>query len=104
MDINIHIHHHGPDRPGQLDRMENTMATAAEQLAQLDSRFDDFAGDVRAKLEIMGQDRENFSEAGQAAFDALSEKLAVLDTEVGDADSSDVPPVENPETPAEPVL
>lgn len=103
MEIHVHIHHHcGPDGPGQLDRLETTMATAAEQLAQLDGRFDDFAADVRAKLDVLGAERENFSEAGQAAFDALAVKLAALDTEVGDADGSDVPA--EPETPAEPTV
>lgn len=102
MSIHIHIHQCGPDLPGQLDRLETTMATAAEQLAQLDGRFDDFAADVRAKLDVLAAERENFSPEGQAAFDALADKLSALDTEVGDADGSDVPPVEEPGTPAEP--
>lgn len=93
--MRIHVHVHGaPDHGPQLTRMETTMATAAQQLAELDTRFEDFTGDVRAKLEILAADRENFSEAGQAAFDALSVKLGALDTEIGDADGSDTPPAE----------
>lgn len=104
-DVHIHVNvtvHPEPGIVPQLDRLESTMATAAEQLAQLDGRFDDFAADVQAKLDILGQDRENFSEAGQAAFDALSEKLAALDTQVGDADGSDTPPVEPGDGESEP--
>lgn len=94
-ETHVHVHLHGlPDHSEQLTRMENVVATAAEQITDLSGRFDDFAADVRAKLEILNSERENLTPAGQAAVDELSAKLDVLDTEVGDADGSDVPPVE----------
>ncbi|MEU7978232.1 hypothetical protein AB0B63_06840 [Micromonospora sp. NPDC049081] len=75
----------------QLDRMEQTMATAAEQLNTLTTKVDDVMADVRAALDTLRQDRENLSDAGQAAFDNLSAKVDAFDTEIGDADGSDTP-------------
>jgi len=65
------------------------MATATEQLTALSTKFDDFAGDVRAALAIINDDQ--LSPQAQEALDGLSAKLAALDTEVGDADGSDTP-------------
>lgn len=76
----------------RLDAMEAFMATAAEQLTALTAKVDDVIADVRAALAILAADRENLSESGQAALDALDAKVTAFDTEVGDADGSDTPP------------
>lgn len=74
-----------------LVRMEENMATEAEQLAALSDSVDDLIADVRAALAILVADQANFSPAGQAAFDTLTAKVAAFDAEVGDADGSDTP-------------
>jgi hypothetical protein len=74
-----------------LVRMEENMATEAEQLAVLSASVDDLIADVRAALAILVADQANFSPEGQAAFDALTAKVAAFDAEVGDADGSDTP-------------
>lgn len=79
-----------------LTRMEEAMATEAEQLTELSAKVDDLIADVRAALEALTADVANFSPEGQAAFDALTAKVAAFDAEVGDADGSDTPPVEPP--------
>ncbi len=97
-----------------IDRLENHMATAAEQITALAQKIDaqgaviaDIAADFAAFRDAMVAERENLTPAGQAALDeaflqadAVSARLADLDTAVGDADGSDteVPPVD-PETP-----
>lgn len=77
-------------------RMEEFMATAAEQLNALSAKLDDLIADVRAALEALAAERENLTPAGQAALDALTAKVDAFDAEVGDADGSDTPPVEPP--------
>ncbi len=97
---NINIHVPGLDTVlAQLTRLENAMATAAEQLTALSAKVDDLASDVRAALDILRADRENLSEEGQAAFDELSAKVDAFDAEIGDADGSDTPA--EPEAPVE---
>lgn len=71
-------------------RMESLMATAAEQIDALTAKFDDLIADVR----VVVAERENLTPAGQAAADRLAAKLDAFDTEIGDADGSDTPPVE----------
>jgi hypothetical protein len=65
------------------------MATATNQITALSAKFDDFASDVRAALAVINDDQ--LSPQAQEALDGLSAKLDALDTEVGDADGSDVP-------------
>ena len=71
-------------------RLETRMATAAEQIDALIAKFDDLVADVR----VVVAERENLTPAGQAAADRLAAKLDAFDTEIGDADGSDTPPVE----------
>ncbi|WBB94205.1 hypothetical protein [Verrucosispora sp. WMMC514] len=80
----------------RITRMEKHMATAAEQLEALHGKVDDVIADVRAALDILRADRENLTEAGQAALDSLNAKVEAFDVEIGDADNSDTPPVEEP--------
>jgi hypothetical protein len=89
-----------PDYSTQLDRMEQLMATAAEQISALDAKVTalgtvvtDIKGDFDALLEAMNAERENLTEAGQAALDLANEnvdaraaQLADLDTAVGEHD------------------
>lgn len=99
-----------------LKRMEKQMAKATEQLTALNNKFDglqfqftDFVNDVRAALVAINADTLSATAQAQldqllAKTDALSNQLRSADTEVGDADSSDVPPVEpGDDTPTEPV-
>jgi len=76
-----------------LHRLETLMATATEQLAALSTKVDDLIADVRAALAVINQD--DLSDTAQAELDRLSAKVAAFDTEVGDADGSDTPPVED---------
>ncbi len=94
-----------------INRLENLMATAAEQITALADKIStqgavivDIAADFRALREAMQAERENLTPAGQAALDeantqadAVNTRLAELDDEVGDADGSDTP-----ETPVDP--
>ncbi len=89
----------------RLDHLEALMATAAEQITALADKISaqgavivDIAADFRALREAMQAERENLTPAGQAALDeantqadAVSARLAELDTEVGDGDGSDTP-------------
>lgn len=75
-----------------LVRMEEKMATEAEQLNALSATIDDLIADVRAALAVLVADRDNLGPDGQAALDALVAKVAAFDAEVGDADGSDTPP------------
>jgi hypothetical protein len=84
----------------RFDHLEVLMATAAEQLTALSARVDDIAADFTALVAALAAERENLTAAGQAALDVAVAKVAALDAAVGDADGSDVPPVE-PEVPAE---
>lgn len=103
----------------RLDLMEERiMASAAEQINALKGKVDaqgdvlvDIASDFAAFKTAMEAERENLTVTGQEALDAANasldsnaERLSGLDTAVGDADGSDVPPVEEPEVPAEPVV
>lgn len=90
---NININVPGLDEVlAHINRLEQAMATAAEQLTALSAKVDDLAADVRAALEILRADREKLSDAGQAAFDELEAKVDAFDAEIGDADNSDAPP------------
>jgi uncharacterized coiled-coil protein SlyX len=80
----------------RLDALEALMATAAEQITALSAKVDDIAADFAAFAAAMTAERENLTEAGQAALDAATAKLDALDVAVGDADGSDTPPVEPP--------
>lgn len=94
------------DHTDQLTRMENMMATAAEQIQALDAKvtamgavITDIRADFDALLAAMNAERENLTEAGQAAIDAANAnadaraaQLADLDVAVGDADGSDGQP------------
>lgn len=70
-----------------LHRLENLMATATEQLNQLNAKVDDIAADVQVLATKSGQ----LDAEGQAALDRLTGKLSDLDVQVGDQDGSDTP-------------
>lgn len=72
------------------------MATAAEQLNELSAKVDDLVADVRALVDQLEAERENLTEAGQAALDGLVAKVDAFDAEIGDADGSDTPPEPEP--------
>jgi uncharacterized coiled-coil protein SlyX len=94
-EIHVHTHIYLPELAGiavQLTRMENTMATEAEQLTALSTKVDDLVADVRAALAALAADRDSLGPDGQAALDSLTAKVDAFDAEVGDADGSDTPP------------
>ena len=82
----------------QLTRMETAMANEAEQLTAIKNQLTDVHADVRAKLD---QVRAETSPEGQALLDEVKAALESFDSEIGDADGSDTPPVD-PELPTEP--
>lgn len=83
----------------------STMAKQSDAIKDLGTRFDSLSGvvtdihsDFEALRAVMESERENLSEAGQAALDAanakadaVAQQLTDLDVEVGDADGSDIP-------------
>lgn len=92
----------------KIDTLGALMATAAQQIDALSTKVDglsavtaDIHADFTALKDAMEAERENLTAAGQAALDAANAKadataqqLADLDVAVGDADGSDVPPVD----------
>lgn len=85
------------DINSRTERMETAVATAAEQINELSAKVDDLHADLVAFRDAMQAERENLTEAGQAALDTANAKLDALDAEVGDADGSDGEPVPTPE-------
>jgi len=78
-------------RRTQLEQGE-LMVTQAEAITGIAAKLTDILADFRALRDAMLAERENLTEAGQAALDAANVTLTELDTEVGDADGSDTPP------------
>jgi len=75
----------------RLDHLEHLMTTQAEALTAVAAQIDDIKADFTALLTQLAAERENLTEAGQAALDTLLAKVADLDVAVGDADGSDTP-------------
>ena len=107
-DTNINIQFPGlAEIAAQLIRMENKMATAAEQIQALDAKVTaqgvliaDIKADFDALLAAMNAERENLTPAGQAAIDtananldARAAQLADLDVAVGEHDGNNPPVV-----------
>ena len=84
----------------RLDLLEaRLMTTQAEAFAALSAKIDDIKADFTALLTTLAAERENLTDAGQAALDELTAKVDALDLAVGDADGSDTPPAEPEPTP-----
>lgn len=89
----------------RLDELEfNIMTTQAEAFEAVAAKIDDIKADFTALLEQLAAERENLTEAGQAALDTLTAKVDALDLAVGDGDGSDTPdePVDEPADPDAP--
>lgn len=98
----------------RLSRLETDMASAAEQITELGNKVEgvgavlaDVAADFAAFRQAMEAERENLTEAGQAALNEATAKAEVaaqrasdLDVAIGDADGSDLPT--EPTDPTEP--
>jgi len=92
-DININITVTGPvDHTAQLNRMENLMASAAEQLTNLKAQLADTTADVLAKIDQLTAQLGTLSPEAQATLDEIVAGVTSLDSTVGDADGSDTPP------------
>jgi hypothetical protein len=93
-DINITVNINGlGDVTEVLQRMENSMATAAAQLAELKVLLADTTADVLAKLEQLTTQLGELSPEAQATLDEIKTGVQDLDTAVGDADGSDTQPL-----------
>lgn len=92
-EVHIHIDGFG-DITDRMIRMEQLMATEAEQINTLTAKVDDLVADVRAALAALVAERDNLGPEGQAALDTLTAKVDAFDAEVGDADGSGTLPVE----------
>lgn len=93
-DINININLNGiplGDITERLQRMENLMATAAEQLTDLKAQLADTTSDVLAKLDQLTEQLGQLSPEAQATLDEIKAGVQGLDDVVGDADGSDTP-------------
>ena len=67
----------------KIIRMEGLMATEAEQINAVSAKFDDLAADVRAALAAITADAQTqLGPDGQAALDALTQKIDSLDSEI----------------------
>jgi uncharacterized membrane protein YccC len=77
-----------------LPRMETLMATATEQLNQLNDKVSDIRSDFDAFKTAVETGNSTLDAEAQEAYDRLAANLGGLDTAVGDADGSDTPPVE----------
>ena len=93
-EIHFHVHLDAlTELVTQVISIKELMMTEAEQITTLTAKVDDLVADVRAALAALAADRDNLGPDGQAALDALTAKVEAFDTEVGDADGSDTPPV-----------
>lgn len=86
----------------KITALEELMARATDQLNALSAKFDDLMADVRALRDALVAERDTLTDESQAALDTLSAKVDAFDAEVGDADGSDTPPVEEPANPEQP--
>lgn len=77
-----------------LTDLEDAVTTQSEAIQGLTAKVEDIAGDFAAFKEAMEAERENLSEAGQAALDVAITKLGELDVAVGEHDQVNPPPVE----------
>lgn len=74
------------------------MATAKQQLDELQTKFNDTSADVRARLEQLNTKVDQLTAQlgelpadAQATLDSIKADLQQLDEAVGDADGSDTP-------------
>lgn len=85
----------------KLARMEIKMATLAERFDALDTKVDDIKADFKAFKDALETNDDTLSAEAEAALARLEGNVGSLDTEVGDADGSDVLPGD--ETPTQPL-
>jgi hypothetical protein len=93
----VHVHVHIPglvDHASQLDRMEQLMTAANDALVALKTQLADTTSDVLAKLAQLTEQLGEMPEDAAATLAEITEAVGALDTAVGDADGSDVPPVD----------
>lgn len=82
----------------KIDTLGEAMATAKEQLDDLKTQLADTTADVLAKLDQLTAQLGTLDPEAQATLDEIKAGVELLDNAVGDADGSDVPPVD-PENP-----
>lgn len=88
----------------KLTNLEDTVATAKDQITELRAAVVDYNADVDAKLDQLLEKQGTLDPEAQAVFDDLKATVAAADTRIGDADGSDTPPVEPPTEPTEPTV
>ncbi len=74
-----------------LANLEETMATALEQLTELRAAVTDMNSDLTAKLDQLAAAQGEFTPEAQQVFDDIKQTVAAADAKVGDADGSDAP-------------
>jgi phage shock protein A len=78
----------------KIDTLGEAMATAKQQLDDLKTQLGDTTADVLAKLDQLTQQLGQLDPEAQATLDEIKAGVQSLDAAVGDADGSDVPPVD----------
>lgn len=74
----------------RLNKLEDKMASAKQQLTELTAAFSDFSADVDAKLNQLLEQQGQLEPEAQATFDELKAAVRAADDRLGDADGSDV--------------
>ncbi len=88
--------------PHRLDRLEQMMASASEQLQQFQQQVTDMINNVRAEMDILKQE-DRLSPEGQAALDRMTSQVRAFNAEVlgpdgqpGGGDSGQAPQTDQP--------
>ena len=75
------------------------MATAHDQLVELQTKINDLRADLMARLDALEAAQGQFTPEAQAIFDDVKATVGGMDERVGDADGSDNPPAPLEEEP-----
>lgn len=79
-----------------LRRMETIMSAEVDALNEIKTRLADIHDDVKARLDVVAGE---LSEEGKSEVEAIKSALDSFDAEIGDADGSETPPVDEPADP-----
>lgn len=96
-ELHFHFHEGDPQLEARVTQLEETVATAAEQLTVLQTQVTEWVEDINAKLDQLEQAQGNLNPEAQAVFDSLKATVEAGVAAVGDADADG-----NPATPPPP--
>lgn len=77
---------------GRLRRMEHTMSQEVDALNEIKTKLAAVHDDVKARLNVVAGE---LSAEGKTQVDAITAALDAFDAEIGDADGSEAPPVDD---------